>query len=331
MRNRKIKKHILSFRDHLLHEDYSPKTVSVIMTIIRSFYNEFDIELPRTYLKQKQEQEDIKDIPNMEDIRFAIKRVDRKYKAIITLMLSSGMGASEISSLTYQNFYDSIKKYVEKDIKNPLDVVELKQILDKNDELLVGTWNIQRIKTGLNYTTFSTPESIYSILDYLEKYPSTALSDPLFKSQVETIPNLKPKTIFQYFHRLNINCGFGKPNRQSFLRSHSLRKYFATTLYKKGIPQLSIDFLLAHKIDSVTAAYFKADMESLKNQYLTCIEDLSVEDTKVKTYKSPEFIQVENKMQEMKEYNKKMEERMAAMERQLKRRAEIEKLRPEEK
>jgi integrase len=270
----------------------------VILTIIRSFYKEFDLDLPRTYLKQKQTTETIKDIPSKEDIRFALKHTDLKYKAIITLMLSSGMGASEISSLTYEHFYNSISKYVESDVKDPLNVVEIEEILNKNDVLIVATWNLQRIKTGLNYTTFSSPESIYSILEYLRKYPPENLSSHLFRSQV-TREKLTPETIFKYFHRLNLNCGFGMPNRQSFLRSHSLRKYFATTLYKKGIPQLSIDFLLAHKIDNDTSAYFKADIESLKNQYITCIEGLSIESTKTVTLKSPEFIEVMDRLEEM--------------------------------
>ena len=81
-----------------------------------------------------------------------------------------------------------------------------------------------------------------------------------------------------------------------------------------------VHWLLGHRIEPVTEAYFKADPSSLREQYITCIPDLSIEDAEVKTYKSPEFIQVENKMLEMKEYNKKMEERLEAMERQLNRR-----------
>jgi len=300
MRNRKIKEYLLDFRDHLLHEDYSPKTISVILTIIKSFYAEFDIELPRTQLKQKQTQEGIKDIPSKKDIRFALKHTDLKYKAVITLMLSSGMGASEISSLTYQHFYNSIKNYVEIDVKEPLNVEEIEEILSKNDTLIVAEWNLIRIKTGLNYTTFSSPESVYSIFEYLRKYPPNKLSDPLFKSQV-TRDKLTPETIFKYFHRLNLNCKFGMPNRQSFLRSHSLRKYFATTLYKKGIPQLSIDFLLAHKIDAVTSAYFKADIESLKNQYITCIEELSIEDYEVHVLETSEYKEIKSLRKELNE------------------------------
>jgi len=91
------------------------------------------------------------------------------------------------------------------------------------------------------------------------------------------------------------------PNRQSFLRSHSLRKYFATTLYKKGIPQLSIDFLLAHKIDAVTSAYFKADIESLKNQYITCIEELSIEDYEVHVLETSEYKEIKSLRKELNE------------------------------
>jgi len=36
-------------------------------------------------------------------------------------MLSSGMGASEIISLTYQNFLNSISEYLETPLKEPLN------------------------------------------------------------------------------------------------------------------------------------------------------------------------------------------------------------------
>jgi hypothetical protein len=85
---------------------------------------------------------------------------------------------------------------------------------------------------------------------------------------------------------LNEKCGFKKPYRQSYFRSHALRKLFATTLYTKGLPQLSIDWFLGHKINSVTESYFKTDIKSLKEQYISCIEDLSIEDTEVRVLES---------------------------------------------
>jgi hypothetical protein len=149
----------------------------------------------------------------------------------------------------------------------------------------------KRIKTGMQYTTFSTPESLTAIINYLIKYPPINIESPLFRTDRTNNPT-KPNTFASYFYRLNITCNFGKPDRFSFLRSHAMRKYLATTLYKIGLPQLSIDWLLGHKIDKTTNAYFKNDISKLKEQNITCIPDLSIEDVEVHTLQSPEFKKV---------------------------------------
>ncbi len=82
----------------------------------------------------------------------------------------------------------------------------------------------------------------------------------------------------------------------------SVRKYFATTLYKVGLPQLSIDWFLGHKIEKTTAAYFKMDTESLKNQYIKCIKDLLIEQLEIKTLDSEDkkrLSELESKYEEL--------------------------------
>ena len=39
-----------------------------------------------------------------------------------------------------------------------------------------------------------------------------------------------------------------------------------------------VQWLLGHRIDSVTEAYFKTDINALREQYITCISDLSIEE-----------------------------------------------------
>ena len=65
MRNRKIKGYLLDFKDYMKDEWYNPSTISI--TIVRSFYAEFDIELPRRF-KRKQKNETFEDIPTESDI-----------------------------------------------------------------------------------------------------------------------------------------------------------------------------------------------------------------------------------------------------------------------
>jgi len=121
MRQRKIRQYQLDFKDYLISLDFTNSTIRGIITGLRTFYSEFDIELPKVHLKRNQHQETIDDIPNKNDIRLALEHANFKYKAIILLMLSSGMGASEIISLTYQNFLNSISEYLETPLKEPLN------------------------------------------------------------------------------------------------------------------------------------------------------------------------------------------------------------------
>jgi len=83
---------------------------------------------------------------------------------------------------------------------------------------------------------------------------------------------------------------------------------------------LSIDFFLAHNIDKTTSAYFKNDIESLKNQYITCIDDLSIENTEVRVLESED----KKRLSQMEIESRKQAEQIAALQRQLGRKDEIE-------
>lgn len=101
MKNRKIKKHIMGFIQHLKGGKRTANTISSTIVTIKTFYREFEIELPhiRCNIKQDQELITIKDIPTKEDIKKALKYANLTYKAIIKLMMSSGMGSAEVRNL----------------------------------------------------------------------------------------------------------------------------------------------------------------------------------------------------------------------------------------
>jgi site-specific recombinase XerD len=91
---------------------------------------------------------------------------------------------------------------------------------------------------------------------------------------------LKYNAFKNYFARLNDELKYGTVGRQRFFHSHVLRTLFATTLYKNKIPQLTVNWLLGHQMNAITEAYFKPDIDALKEQYITCIDDLSIAKTK---------------------------------------------------
>jgi len=66
-----------------------------------------------------------------------------------------------------------------------------------------------------------------------------------------------------------------------------------------------------------SSAYFKADPETLKEQYMSCIEELSIYDYHVEILQSEEkkeLIRVKNEMNEKSEKVVELEERLAKTE-----------------
>ena len=57
-----------------------------------------------------------------------------------------------------------------------IEIVEEKRL---KNQLMIPTWHITRIKTEMSYVTFSSPESLTAILDYLKTDHPKSLKDPL--------------------------------------------------------------------------------------------------------------------------------------------------------
>ncbi len=313
LRKRRIKQYLIGFKKYLQDKDHSELTVKNSLSVIRSFYHEFEIELPYTRSKKRYAKQQTKeDLPKKKDIVHALKFCNLKYSAIIYLMASSGMGTSEVINLTFTDFLKSIETY----INGSRDIEEITSILKRkadNKELVISTWNITRIKTRMPYTTFSTYESIEAILLYLKS--SSAIEDEyLFRSQ-QTDKQIPRKTFGNQFNIINYRAGFGKVDRQIFFRSHNLRKYFTNVLHKNKVTKERIDWMLGHQIDSTSDSYFKSDITDLKEEYIRCIPDLSIEETEVKSYKSHEFIKVESELEDTKKRLKRIERFMEEKER----------------
>ena len=197
-------------------------------------------------------------------------------------MSSSGMRVSDVRALKYVDLLKSLEDYVkllEMDLLN-IDIL-IKTLRESDNELIVPTWKFIAQKTNTPTITFCTPEALQAILKYLKTEPPENIDEPLFHSNLYKDQKIGRRGVTQYFQRINRKCEFKSTGPLNFFRSHKLRKYFATTLYKKELQQLTIDWLLSHKIDSVTNSYFKLHVESLKEQYISCIPNLSIEDTEI--------------------------------------------------
>jgi integrase len=292
LRKRKINKYLQNFKASLDESDLAESSKKHIIMLVKAFYREFDIELPKSKRRKSRKSTNagtIADLPTMEEIQLFMEHCSSAYKAIIVTSISSGMSRAEIASLTFKNLFDaiSLKTYPE----------SLREIVDilKNTDSNILFWNVKRIKTGNDYFTFSSPESLDRITIYLEelRYRNPDYKPKLDDKLFRFVPNNKPlsaDTIGNTFYYINSHHGFRKVNERYVVRNHNLRKYFATTLEKNKVPHLFTRWMLGHSIDSVTNAYFKPDPEKIKQDYLNVVNELTTNKVEIKVINKYEEI-----------------------------------------
>ena len=270
MKNRKIKAYLTNYLNFLIKENYSENYIKNAMGNIRTFYRYFDIELPRQTIRLQRANRKFTtdDIIQKKHIQKVLKFADPKWKAILTTMSSSGMGSAELRSLTFHDFKNGLKEI---GVKQTHNIDQIQKKLSKNQDALI-IWQIARVKTNSPYFTFSTPEALSYIVEYLEQNRQYG-REYLFTSS--TGGKITSSMMTYQFGKLNKLTGFDYIDGKRFFHSHGLRSFFASVLYKAGLPQLTIDFFLGHRIDKVTEAYFKADIPSLKQEYLKIIPEIT--------------------------------------------------------
>ena len=319
LRSRKIRSHLITFRSYLENNNYAPGRIRVAMTTVRTFYNEFEIQIPKVKVKSVEENGN-REILTKEQIRKAYHKADSKFKAAILLHMSSGMGTSEVLNLTIGDFLKAITKCSETAAKGPLLI---SQIRSEVGEDCIATWRISRVKTNMPYTTFSSPESVIAILNYLEERDILKKEYPLFRSAKGEWAQTKASYVY-HFQVLNDKCKLGKQGRWNLFRTHNLRKFFATTLYRAGINQLACDWMLGHRIDKVTGTYFLADDGHLKDAYIKALPDLSLARTETIHVESDEVKEIvreldkkDQEIRNIKQEQEKKDEKLESMEKRM--------------
>lgn len=171
MRHRKIKRHFIGFRKYLQDKGLADFSVKSRMTGVRSFYNSFELELPKLQGEKRKARvkEGKKTIPKKEDLQEALKVCDPLEKAVLLVGVSSGLASNEISNLTIDQF---------------------KKGFDVNTG--ITTLEITRGKTGVDHVTYLSPEASAAVIEYL-KFRERGLRLP----RLEGKSSSKNKKLFQ--------------------------------------------------------------------------------------------------------------------------------------
>lgn len=169
----KNKPKILKGGEHLQMK-LAPKTIHDYIAAVKSFYNAFNIDVPKNKGKGNIVKPLVENNRRLtkEMLKEVLKYADVRERAIILTMVASGIGDSEILNLKVGDFIRG-RGYNPQRIGNISSwIIEERKRCEneiKNGNLDYGitTLEIRRKKTQIDYITFLTPEATMAILDYL--------------------------------------------------------------------------------------------------------------------------------------------------------------------
>ncbi len=314
MRKRKINNRILDFQNSLKNDkrvhpvtkktiQYSAYSINSIIDSVKMFYTSYNISLPMIR-KQRSKPENVEDVITKKEVRKALRYTHNVlHRAIILTLAGSGLDVDTLKKITVGDYLHALRDYTS--YTKPEDKLE---DLSHNHEL-VPTFIMQREKSFYEHVFFFSPEAC----DELNQYLLQRYKDKPINTDDLLIP-LAKSSINRFFSRINDTLGFGWTSRgtRRRFRPHGMRSFFATTLQGMTIDgmlidTLSIEFMLGHSIPAVTAAYYKKKPELLKNLYIRMLPHLVLMDhMRVKTIKSPEYMQMEEKLKKYDELEEKV-------------------------
>ncbi len=308
-KNRTLKQRLINFRQYLA-ENYTKNTLHSYFNAIRAIYDYFEIEihsLPKINNKSVNIPEPINyvDLPNKEIIKKSLKIADNRMKAIILFMSSSGCAKKETLSLTIQDFIEATKGY-----HNAEDIYGvINQLKDRED--VVPMFRLKRQKTNKYYYTFCSPEAVTALISYMLTIENELKpEDKLFPIHEDYVTIL--------FININNTLGLGKKGSYNRMRAHMLRKFHASELYNAGLTLEEVDSLQGRGKDATHSAYFLEDPEKLRQRYIEHMDAVTINlDVNNIDFKSPEYLELEQKYNEKESQFNNMEERLSRMEKML--------------
>ena len=268
-RDRRIKKEMLEFREHLINDKSikSAKSVRSYFSKVCTVFRHFGLEIPSLpqVKMDKGYVSNYNDLPTHEMLRNACEQSPVDLKAIILFMSSSGSAKAETLSITVGMFLEGCSDYLE-EIPTEQNIPEtIKALSDKHD--IVPLIYLRRIKTDKWYYTCCSPEASYMIIESLKIRKDLKWDDKLF--------DYTSSLILTKFQEINDNNNWGYVGAYRRFRSHALRKFMASNI---GLPRDQVDSFQGRAKDMIQEAYFKQDPQSLKKIYMNNMNRIMIYD-----------------------------------------------------
>ena len=268
-RDRRIKKEMLGFREHLINDKSikSAKSVRSYFSKVGTVFRHFGLEIPSLpqVKMDKGYVSNYNDLPTHEMLKNACEQSPVDLKAIILFMSSSGSAKAETLSITVGMFLEGCADYLE-EIPTEQNIPEtIKALSDKHD--IVPLIYLRRIKTDKWYYTCCSPEASYIIIESLKIRKNLQWNDKLF--------DYTQSLILTKFQEINDNNNWGYVGAYRRFRSHALRKFMASNI---GLPRDQVDSFQGRAKDMIQEAYFKQDPQSLKKIYMNNMNRIMIYD-----------------------------------------------------
>lgn len=251
--------YISQFLNFLQEEKYAGNTITLHISAVKSFYKCYDIILSSALGKNHKTlplKRNMGMLEKADIVRMLKAAKSLRDRAIILSMPTSGMGRQEIINL----LLDDIEK----------------------DPSGIGIVSIRREKEQVDYVTFLSPEAMHAIDDYMDERKRAGIESPyVFVSysaqNVTAGEQMSENAFLKIFTHLSEELGYAKKGQFSKSRSHGLRKWFASVMMNSGTPKHLIDHWLGHTQNTTDGAYFKFDLDKMKEVYIRHLPHITFE------------------------------------------------------
>lgn len=272
-----LRNSLVSFRNEMYHE-FKESSAGTYFSKIPAICRHYGItvkKLPTFSTKQTQKSTPIypEDLPDRDILQKCMDVKNPMLKAATLLMSSTGLSRVDTLKLTVSDYLEATKEY-HNSLNNP--ILAIKE-LETSEIDIIPVFKSSRRKTGINYITFASPESVHAINSYLLTRGKLELKDKLF--------DMSPWHFNKQFRDANDMLNLGLVNGVSRFTPQMLRRYHASQLNEAGMSSDKIDILQGRTPKGlIHQSYIRIKTKTLKEEYIRCLPFLVVSEIeKVRT------------------------------------------------
>jgi len=330
-KERKIKKYLTDFRNHLESKNYSPNYIRLHMYSVTSFYKNHEINI----LSKKGDRARPLEANNKQltkgKVNDVMQKSSIKQKAIILAILSSGLSSIDIRYLplkTYQDGYNPKTEVCTLYLRRHKSDVDFVTFFNPEATRMINLYLDDRRKSDDPTQLIHNDEGYLFIVDklshrevyldseYSKKHEEYVKSknkyDDAEKKGIEPLPEIKyPEYVIpredhrQYdvqafckiFRDLSKRCKIHSINEHNVFRAHNLRKLFKQTLQNKNVNNQMIEMWMGHDLGGVGDAYSRYSPEQLET-YMNFMHLLYI-DKQMDVASTDIYIELEKKAQKL--------------------------------